>query len=376
MNHIKNLLKSKILVLTIVSFFLKGCIDPVEPEFNYQEGLIYIEGFVSTTPGASFVSVYESIIEFGVYQNVFLKGATVSLRNTETDVIVDLEEQEDAYLPPSDFKASVGESWEMYLTLADGRQYQSVAEKINTSVAISSIEADYDPELFFSEAKGDFIPGHSVSVSFNDPSNEANYYYWRYRSYEPIIDCEICYDGLFRNGGCESAQIGSEYYTYACLTSCFRIRYNETIQIFADEFVNGRSLNKLPVGNVPLYTKKNVLVEIEQLSLSPAAHKYYMALKDIIDNNGGFNAPPPAALIGNIFNPNNSEEYVLGRVTASASSTASIFIDRSGIEERQLETVTPSKYEPYGAVPDPQTTVAPCEETRYRTGIAPQDWID
>lgn len=376
MNQITKTLKDKILISLFFSFLLIGCVDPVEPEFDFQEGLIYVEGFVSTSVGSSFVSVYESVIEFGMYRNVFLEGASVSFRNTETDVLVHLIEQEGVYVAPVEFVATVGESWELYITLTDGRQLQSLSEKISEPVAISNINTAYDTELFFSEGDKEFIPGHSVSVSFDDPIDEANYYYWRFRSYEPITDCAICYGGLLRNGICEPTIGGPQYFTYGCEIGCFRIRYDKSVQIFADDFVNGTSITNLHVANVPLDTKKDILVEIQQFSLSPSAHKYFKALKDILDNNGGFNAPPPAALIGNMFNSNDSEDYVLGRFTAAASSVETIFIDRSEIVERQLEEIILGNSEPYGEVPDPQTVTAPCNETRFRTGITPQGWIE
>lgn len=376
MNQKPKTLRDKILISLFFSFLLIGCIDPVEPEFDFQEGLIYVEGFVSTSTGSSFVSVYESVTEFGVYQNMFLEGANVTFRNTETDVVVNLIEQEGVYIPPAEFAAEVGESWELYVSLDDGRQFQSLSERISAPVAISSLSATYNPELFFSEAEEDFVPGHAVSISFDDPASEANYYYWRFRSYEPIIDCEICYSGLLRNGACQPTTNGPQYFTYGCEIGCFQIRYNENVQIFADDFVNGTSVNNLHVANVPLYTKENVVVEIQQFSLSPAAYKYFRALKDILDNNGGFNAPPPAALIGNMFNPNDPEEYVLGRFTAAASTVETVFIDRSGISDQQLERVILGNYEPYGEVPDPQTVTAPCNETRFTTGITPQGWIE
>lgn len=375
MNLLYKVLKSKSLFLLFISFLLSNCIDPIEPEFEYKEGQIYVEAFLTTTTGSSFVSVYESIVEYGVYKNIFIEGATVYFKNVETGDQVNLVEEEDTYTPPTGFKATVGESWELYITLEDGTQFQSLSEQIKAPVTINAIEATYKTDLVYNESLGDYIPGHSISVDFEDPSNETNYYYWRFRSFETLINCGTCYKGLFRDGECVAYE-GDPFYTYGCETKCYRIRHSENIQILADEFVNGLAVNSLAVGNVPLYTKRNILVELQQLSLTPAAHKYYKTLKDILDNNGGFNAPPPAALIGNMFNPNDSEAYILGRFTAAASSTASIYIDRKEITEAQLDDSESGNYEQYGVVPDPQTVSIPCEETRYRTGVTPQGWIN
>ena len=138
-----------------------------------------------------------------------------------------------------------------------------------------------------------------------------------------------------------------------------------------------------------LYTKNNILVEVQQFSIPPSTYEYYRVLKDLIDNNQGLNSPPPAALIGNMFNPNDDKEYVLGRFTAVAGSTKSIFIDRYDISESQIElnpvrqieecveVCPPEACAPgYTGPPCYEITRTTCEESRYRTAFAPEGWID
>ena len=55
-----------------------------------------------------------------------------------------------------------------------------------------------------------------------------------------------------------------------------------------------------------------MVVVAQQWNLTPEAHEYYKVLKDILDNNSGLNAPPPAALIGNLFNPEDTEDFIFG----------------------------------------------------------------
>ena len=62
---------------------------------------------------------------------------------------------------------------------------------------------------------------------------------------------------------------------------------NENIKIFSDEFANGLQITGLPVADVLLYTKENIVIELQQFSLTPKAYDYYRILKDIVDNNGG-----------------------------------------------------------------------------------------
>jgi hypothetical protein len=357
-----------------VAVLLFGCTDPVEPEYSYKEGLIYIDAQISTAVGTSYTRIYESNTDFRLYRNIFQEGATVVFKNVDTNETIPLLEEEDIYVPPEGFQAEDGETWQLEITLVDGRQYRSQPETINTPIPFQNMTAEYRKELLYREDVEGFVPGHAITISFNDPGETANQYLWGYRSFERPQFCQVCYDGVFRNGTCVGNESNSDpYFTYACETSdCFQIRYHEKIQLLSDEFVNGLAVNNLLVAQVPLYTKADILVELQQFSISPKAYEYYKVLKDIVDNNSGFNAPPPAALIGNLVSLNGDDEFVLGRFTALASTTQSIFIERGTIEENPIEYRLPANYESGPGAP----TTAPCIESRYRTGMVPDGWVD
>jgi hypothetical protein len=370
-------------IFVVVVFIpMVGCVDPVTPEFQIEEGLVFIEGFASTSPRASFVTISESAIEFGVKVVNFIGGASVSFENVDSGRTVLLTEVRDTYLAPPDFVVVPGETWKLSIVLANGNRYESTPETILAPVPINEISVRYDTELEFREIYGGkFVPGHAVSISFDDPPADTNNYYWSYRSFENLDYCEKCYEGVFRNGECIPADIpgpGLRYFDYICETDCWRIRFPESVSVFNDQFSNGNTVSNLEVGNLLLYTKENMVVEVQQFSLSPAAYDYYKVLKDIVDNSGGLNAPPPAALIGNLSNPENSDEFVLGRFTAASSSVASIYIERESIQEPPLETREPIVLEPLvgSPYPPPATNTAPCSETRFRTANEPNGWID
>ena len=347
-----------------------SCIDPVAPEFDFFDGQIYVEAFAASAPGSSYVIINRSTTEFGFYRNVFEAGAEVSFRNVETDDVVVLEERATDYIAPSDFVVSVGETWELNIRLIDGKQLKSEPEQVVAPVAIANLSVAYNPELKYDDSFKRFVPGHQVRVSFDDPIGLENFYYWRFKSYEKLIICQYCPFGKYRNGQCAS---GSEEFSYACETDCWRIRYNEKIELFSDKLTNGTTIANLPIADIVLYSNKDILVRIEQLSLSPKAFAYYKTLKNLVDDNSGLNAPPPAALVGNMFSVDNNEEFVLGRFTTSATSTFAVTIDRSSIEERPMEEQPPFKFESgLGVV----VVTAPCHEGRFRTGLRPEGWED
>ncbi|UWX55197.1 DUF4249 domain-containing protein [Maribacter litopenaei] len=162
--------------VAIVLLFL-GCIDPVAPEYEYVDGLMIIEGLASSEPGTSYVNINRTSSEFGIYRNIFELGAQVRFINLESGEEVILQEQLDTYVPPEDFVVVPGETWELNILLADGRRYRSLPETVLQPVPIVDIKATYEKELLFREDSQKFVPGHSVSVSFNDTPNDKNYYF-------------------------------------------------------------------------------------------------------------------------------------------------------------------------------------------------------
>ncbi len=374
-------------------FFLVACIEPTEPTFNFKDGLVYIDAFMSTEQGASLVYVFESRSTGIRPKYKFISGANVSYKNVNTGTVVDLIEQHDVYIPPNNFVASVGETWLLMVTLPSGAYYESLPELITEPVEIPNINYEYNPELIFSENSDGFLSGHSVFVDIEDPADRENYYLWKFRSFEKIELCDYCLNGILRNGECIDPPMSIAYKDpavtvgYLCESDCWQIRYNENIKIFADEFSNGGTIKDVSVADIFLYNRKNILVEIQQLSLTRKAYDYFKILKDLVDNNGGLNAPPPAALIGNIFNPNDDKEFVLGRFTAAAASKKSIFINRESITETPIETRRLYVFEYcelfctrgeclFDLCLEPLVFTTECIESRFRTGIEPEGWIE
>ncbi len=361
-------------ILIFLSVTLWTCTNPVSPEYNYIEDVIYIEGFLGTTEGSSYVNITESDVA-RYYRNIFVTGATVFFINSESEERIQLFEENAQYIPDTNFKGDLGEQWYLEVNLPNGKQYISEIETINPSVPVKDVSFRYDRQLEFVEDFEEYVPGHEVSVTFDDPENQVNYYYWRFKTYDKAEICKICTQGFFRNNNCIT-DTTIDYYTYWCESDCWQIDYGNKIFIFSDKLSNGNTTSSLPVANVLLTRKTKILVEIQQFSLTPKAYDYYRAIKDLVDNNGGFNAPLPAALVGNMYNPEEPNEYVLGRFTASSAFKETVIIDRTMIEENPIVNPIIPKPEPPPTGPGPTYLFAPCEESRYRTSIAPEGWID
>ena len=267
--------------------------------------------------------------------------------------------------------------------MPNGKEYRSSPETLIDEVSISNIESKYDLELYYDVPDKRFAPGHRILISFQEPEDQENYYYYEYKSYETEPYCVICNAGVLRNGECISTagiRWARPYFTYNCDSPCWKIRVNEKVKIFDDEFTNGKFIENLEVAEVPLYSKRDILVELQQYSISYDAYKYYKSIKDLIENNGGLNAPLPSVLIGNLFNTKNQDEIVLGRFTVASGSSKSIYIPRRKLEGNDIRGPKQAVIEKFGdRVPQPLSRFdypifASCDEGAYRTGFKPLNW--
>ena len=186
----RTLKKSFIYFLLIFSIF--SCIDPIPPEFNYQSDLVVIDGLASTIPGTTFVNIKKTILEFGRYSTQFISGCNVTLINSDTKEKVSFVEVESNYLVSKDFRISPGSRWEMEVLMPNGKRYRSESELVPNEVPIDKISEKFTKELIFEESLGKYIAGHEISIDFEDPEEEQNFYVEAKRKSKGIIKFESC----------------------------------------------------------------------------------------------------------------------------------------------------------------------------------------
>ncbi len=362
-----------LIALGVLQVFVGGCVDPVTPEYDFQDDLLFIDAFALSEPGFSSVSIKKSFYDQRDYRSENVSNAVVQLKNPGTGAMVEfVEESPGVYAGPPDFTVGAGEVWKLYITLQDGRRVESKPDTVAPSVAIDSVGVAFSPEVKFDIGFDRYIPGHSVRLTWQDPPGQPNYYLWKYRTYEPQLVCKTCIRGIYRDGRCQALTSGfiPPYYDYLCDPACWLIRYGEELPTFDDRLSDGAQIVGREIAVLPYYRRQDVLIQIQQLSLSESSYAYYQVINNLISESSGLNAPPPAALLGNLFNPDDPDEFILGQFSAAAISTRNVYIDRSDLPGVPL-------------TPDPiirtETCIGcpvsyPCEESRFRTSTKPAGW--
>ena len=370
-------MKLKISISLFLLFFLSAtfssCVDQVDAEYDYQDNLIFIDAYALTEPGTSTVTISNSNWDGRFYSVKNVPNAKVTLENVDTGTSIDFTANDsDVYICPPNFAVAAGDIWKLFIELEDGRKIESKPETVIAAIPIDEIKSEYSPEVEYDISRDRFVPGHRISVDWQDPAGEKNYYLWKYKTFEPLFVCKTCDESIYRNGACQPITVtfGPKYYDYLCDPVCWQIKFGEDLVIFEDRLSDGAAIKDREITILPFFRRPDILIEVQQLSLNESTYEYFKIINDQVSASGGLNAPPPAPLLGNLFNPNDASEFVLGQFTTAGVSTKSIFIDRSNISENPFRPDKTIILEGCASCP----TSFPCEESLTRTAIEPEGW--
>lgn len=292
----KNIIK--IIVFGLSScLFLVSCLDKIDVPLRQETQKMIVEGLISNDP--KFVSLKISqTTSFGNSNSVIpLKGAYVEVRSgSEVTVFRPVPDDLGFYRPNNPLWAGKeGVSYSIFITLPDGRTFQSVAQKMPKAVAVESLDAT------FVEGAS---PGFQASASFKDPVEIENYYRWTASGFHIRLSTGV----VVGFGGSR------------CCNRCWVLKQENSINLFSDLLVNGSSVKNRPVYLSPFYSLGNHLIEIQQFTISKDAFLFWTRYKDQQQRTGSIFDPLPASLTGNVVNTANPQDIALGFFEVSAVS--------------------------------------------------------
>lgn len=354
-------------------FLLTACVDPTPPEFQLEEPFYLAEGRILAGDNPSEVRLRASDFTESRLQLLPVPGAVVISQEAGGAEVTWTETEAGVYQPPAAFRARTGETWSFAIALPDGTQIASDPETIPAPVAVEEVTIRFNQESTFSSSLNRFIPRFELTLDYDDPADETNFYAYDYRYWEDIDVCISCERGILAGLRCVPNTINNaRRYDYLCDTDeCYRISAGGETRYGTDELSNGSAVRDFPLGAIPFEAYGGLLVEAQLLSITPEAHRYGRIIQDLTTGNTGLNAVTPAPLDGNVRNLDPAGRTVLGYLAAAAVAT-----DRSWIL-RDFNTGTPLPFDNnirLQPVPPPgQAPRFPCE-IPGRTATRPAGW--
>lgn len=330
-------------ILFLQSILMYGCVSSYEPSLTLNADLVVINGIITDQPGRQIITLSRSRSTADSTSSSPIEKATV-------DVLVDgnpvrlSETSPGSYVLPAAFKGQVGHTYQLRFQTLEGVDYKSSEELM---LSVPPILKAYDSPHKGLVSIGDTtIPATDIFVDYQDPGQTANFYLWRWRTYEVQDYCASCHQGRYLirdvgplgNGplevlGCVVDQSIPSYltYDYPCRGLCWDIFYSTRLDVFSDVYTNGKQQQGHLVATIPAYQVKPALISIEQLSLSANAYRYYKLFAEQVQNTGTLADSPPAPISGNIKNSTNALENVVGYFSAASVFVQNYKFSRSGL---------------------------------------------
>ncbi|AQG79518.1 hypothetical protein AWR27_09410 [Spirosoma montaniterrae] len=372
-----------VLWLLVIAVSLAACIDPYEPDANYNLDVLVIDGFLTDLDEPQIVTLNRSRTEkltgrFGVLP---VSRAALTLLIDGQQTVAFSETAPGTYQLPTGIRGQAGRRYQLQLLLSDGTRYVSTEEVMPTAPAISRVYQRFNSASIVATNPARLLPANDFFIDTNDPAKQPNFYRWDWKAWEKQPWCRSCYQGRYQIfddqqrlvEGCVTNFTIQGYLDYSCRTPCWEILQSTQLNLLADIYTDGRTIGGRLVGQIPYLHAGPCLVEIRQVALTKEAFMYFRQLEVQTQNAGGLADVPPNAPIGNVRNLANEREAVVGYFGATSVARVRYWLNRSAntgppIANTLFEAQT-------GRIPQEDGRVAAlCVPGPTRTPIKPEGW--
>lgn len=361
---------------------LTACVDPEDIILHGTVNVVVVDGTITNLAEPQIIRLNRSKADplTGRPGSTPITKAVVEVIVDSSEVVFAHETVDGSYQLPADFKGQVGHAYQLRFWLLEGTEYRSTVQVMQPVAPIQNVSVQFNANSLPTDQLGGYTAGHDLSIDFQDPGNQHNYYRWDWSLYERQLYCRSCNKGVYAVNNIIPHQYhGNSYvsgnqlfedcfdqpsyqvdnlqppihtefwvYDYNCRTQCWEILHNSSLNLFDDIYSNGGFITHRSVAHIPFYQHAPCLVDIRQGSLTKEAYKYYKLFADQTQNTGGLADTPPSVPAGNVFNAANATETVVGFFTASAVSLIHQWLDRNdtkGIPYGATDPTGPHEHE-------------------------------
>jgi hypothetical protein len=383
-NTIKISMKFKHLQFTFLIFFvigLFGCIDPYEVNFSSKNAVLVVEGFLTD----DYANPDTIKIQYSNYNNetieitpvASVKAFIVTASNGNEISLV--EQKTGKFFPPKDFRIKTSEKYFLRFVLPNGQKYESSQEQVSITPPILKVYDKFNAQSRLKNDGTSFLSANEVYLDVQDPSNQKDYYLWRYTHFERTTYCITCQksylDGRTNTCTLPIQQFNrTPYYDYKCAGECYSIFKDIQVNVLSDVASDGRIITGRPIAKIPVYNPGGCLIQIQQMSISPQMYLFYKTLESQAAT-GGLTDTPASAIVGNVSNLVDNSDKVIGYFGVVSIQKKNYWIDRKEAQQ-PYESLLGHAISEESATPDlTRPPLSPCTKNGSRTPVRPEGWV-
>ncbi len=372
----------KLITGVLLFGLLQACIEDFRVTFPIKESILIVEGTLTDQPIEQFVSLKTTQTRLDSAKFFPVLDASVEIRIDDKDgiLLVDKFKKGEYYLPIN-FKPKPKTNYKLRITTKEGKKYESSNEMLAISPKIENAKIIYQNDGIL---KGNvFEPAHYIYIDTQDEKGINNNYVWTWKVWERQPYCISCnlggpygFNTRTRKWEC-FVGLSEKGFDYQCDTPCWDIFYSPELNVLGDKYIDGNPIKDRLIAKVPYIQYDGALVEITQQCVSEAGYRYLRLLIEQGQNTGTLADTPPAALVGNIRNIDNSNEPVAGVFIVSGTEKKLVWLDRKDVPAGSKIPVGILGREPNtSAAGNPNLPVITCINSNSRTKAKPIGWRD
>lgn len=309
-------------LLYIISIYISvccfSCIDEISLNVDTEERTLVVDGFISDfTADYTLKLSLSSVIGIG-NDNILdpVPGATVVLLDDRGETYP-YQEVEQGIYNLTGFAAERLKSYQIDITLPDGRRFQSKPQQLRSSSLIDDISYEIEEKSFRNNA-GDINTELVLSMLIStDISQAAEPPFLRWRV-EGEYQLQEGFPGALNLRRCyvkENLDLND-----IRIFDASELNGNVIFdQVIAETFYNFRFADQF-------------CFHVSQYSITEEEYEYWSNIKEIIDINGGLFDPPPGTVVGNMINVDDPTDIAVGYFSVS-----SVFFTRQFINSNELD---------------------------------------
>lgn len=208
---------------------------------------------------------------------------------------------------------TIGEDYRLHIKTTDGREYLSEYVKARKTPVIDSIGYEMERK------------GLRVQAYAHDISKQTRYYRW---DFDETWEIHSTFPSLYIYD-VNLKRVRYRVFPDEDVAVCYKYGTSSTIILANSTKLQDDIIFKAPVQFIPNESEKlsvRYSILLRQYGLDKEAYNFYELMRKNTEDIGNIFSPQPSEVRGNIRNPNDGKEYVLGYVTASTVEEKRTFI--------------------------------------------------
>jgi len=310
-----------LLILLPFILLLTGCIEPYNPEISEKQVCLVVDGTLTDQEGYHSVEISRS------------SGYNEQEFTPETGCQVEIINEGGSRVTLNEYNSGIYEQWieqsfleinqvyQLHIITGEGIEYFSYPDTLLPCAPLNYI-------YYEQQSRGTYnrdmpVNGIQFYTDIEIPEHHARNYRWEMEEtweYHAAHLIQYIYDG----------EITALEYETDSLKYCWKTQEIYDIRTLTTSQVVGNKVNRVPliyISNQSNRLKVKYSLLIKQYALSEQAYQYWYQLENQSSTGGGLYETQPVRIGGNIYNPSDPDERILGNFNVSAVKEKRIFVD-------------------------------------------------